>query len=442
MKSPFPRWVLYTASRYLSARGRNSGSPSAMVAVIGIAVGVFALTVVLSVMNGFQLGFIESILEISSFHIRVESSSATEPDPDILDTLRGAEFVKSALPFVELQTIARGAYRSQQGCLVRGIPADTAVMDPSLAERLSMEEGALSLADGNSVVLGAELARNLAVSVGDEISLLSLSGDALDSLAPEDAVFRVTGIFRSGFYEYDLGWAFVELSAAVRLHGGRAPFIYGVKLRDRWKDESAVDVLARSPRFASSRVQSWRVFNRAFFGALRTEKVMMFFLVGLIFVVVGLNVFQAQRRAALERREEIGLLRAVGASAFAVRLIFVCDGFLVGFFGAVLGMVPGLLISGNIGAFFGGMETLVNASIAVANFAVSLFDGGRGEAAIGEAFAVFSPTVFYIKEIPSRTVPLEAAAIFLFGLSSATAAAWFASARAVRDRPAEVLRYE
>lgn len=432
-------WIIFAASRYLSARRRDKSSPSSTLAVIGIATGVMALIVVLSVMNGFQMGFIESILEISSYHVRVEPASAPAPDSGLLSDLRSLPAVSSAVPFLELQTIARGAYRGQQGCLVRGLPADAAVLDPGMAAKLEFESGSFDISDPRSIILGAELARALSVSVGDQLVLLSLSGNALDSLSPEDATFTVAGVFRSGFYEYDLGWAFINIESAAKLYGTSAPYEYGIKLKDRWRDLDALSSVSALPRASGARVGSWREFNRAFFGALRTEKVMMFLVVGLIFVVVGLNVFQAQRRVALERRDEIGLLRAVGASSAAVRLVYTCDGFIVGLSGAVAGLIPGLLIAGHIGAFFTALERIVNFFLFGAGWVVSLFSGGSGP---GESFSVFSPAVFYIKEIPSRTVPHEAAAVFLFGLLSATIAAWLASARAARDRPAEVLRYE
>jgi lipoprotein-releasing system permease protein len=434
----FPVWVPYAASRYLSARRRDRSAPSSILAVAGIGTGVMALIVVLSVMNGFQLGFIESILEISSYQLRVEAPPSPEPDALLIEQLRSYEGVAAALPFLELQAIARGALRVQQGCLVRGIPPDAPYRDPGLAGKLQFESGGFDLSDPRAILLGAELAGALSLAVGDEVSLLSLSGSALDSLAPEDSVFRVAGIFRSGFYEYDLGWAFIGLEASARLYGPDAPFVYGVKLRDRWKDEAAAAGVSRLSAAAGSRGVSWRTFNRAFFGALRTEKIMMFLLVGLIFVVVGLNVFQSQRRIALERREEIGLLRAVGASSFAVRLVFACDGFLIGLSGATAGLVPGLLVSLNIQAFFSALEAAVNAVLALANSVAYAVAGSPA----ADSFSVFSPAVFYIKGIPSRTIPGEAAAVFLFGLLSATAASWLASGRAARERPAEVLRYE
>jgi lipoprotein-releasing system permease protein len=164
----------------------------------------------------------------------------------------------------------------------------------------------------------------------------------------------------------------------------------------------------------------------------------MFILVGLIFVVVGLNIFQAQRRAVLERREEIGLLRALGASDRAVRLVFVWDGFIIGLGGAVLGLALGLFIASHISAFFSFLEGAVNFFIRIVNVVFGLLGAGSGA---GE-FAIFSPRIFYIKEIPSRIIPGEIILIFLFGFLSALLAAWFASGKAARTRPAEVLRYE
>ena len=185
-------------------------------------------------------------------------------------------------------------------------------------------------------------------------------------------------------------------------------------------------------------IRSWRDYNRAFFGALRTEKLMMFILVGLIFIVVGLNIFQAQRRLVLERREEIGLLRALGGRDSAVRLIFVWDGVIIGFAGAGLGMGIGLLIAFHIPVFFSVLEKIVNFFISLANSFLGWLGGSSG----AEEFSIFSPQVFYIKEIPSRVIPHEVLLIFLFGFLSALLAAWFASGKVSGTRPAEVLRYE
>jgi len=437
------RWIGFVASRHVS-RGRKN-SPMPVFSVLGIAIGVLALTVIIAVMNGFQLGFIESILEISSYHIRLENIPAARSDAELNDTLRSVPDVVSVLPFRELNVLLRGRQTSPRGAVIRGVPPDALVRDPGLAGKLTMEAGSFDLEGPGSIVLGAELARSLMLRVGDGVSLLSITGGIQPDDGSDSQIYTVTGIFRSGFYEYDLGWGFVSMETAAALSGAKADYTIGIKLKDRWRDQQAMNEIKTALDKAGIDIgtqgislRSWRDYNRAFFGALRTEKLMMFILVGLIFIVVGLNIFQAQRRIVLERREEIGLLRALGASDRAVRLIFVWDGFIIGFTGAGLGMVLGLLIAFHIPEFFSFLEAVVNFFISLVN-SLSLWFGGSAGA---EDFAIFSPQVFYIKEIPSRVIPHEVVLIFLFGFLSALLAAWFASGKVSGTRPAEVLRYE
>jgi lipoprotein-releasing system permease protein len=394
--------------------------------VLGIAVGVLALTVIIAVMNGFQLGFIESILEISSYHIRVERPVE---GAELEDKIRSIPGVTTVVPFREIQGIIRGVY-GQQGVLIRGVLPSAVTDDPGMAEKLDFESGLFDLEESDSILLGAELARRLHVQNGDKLTIISV----LRMEETLDSTFTVKGIFRSGFYEYDLGWAFINFDRAGEIEG--EGYTLGIKLADRWQDGR---ILPAVQKHTEARVDSWRNYNRAFFGALRTEKLFMFVLVGLIFIVVGLNIYQAQRRSVLERREEIGLLRAVGAGDRAVRLVFVWDGFLVGIIGASAGMAPGLLISLNISAFFAMLEAGVNGVLRAVNAVSSALFGA---AASEEGFAVFSPAVFYIKELQGRVIPREAVIIFLFGVFSALGAAWFASGKVSRIRPAEVLRYE
>jgi lipoprotein-releasing system permease protein len=432
-------WIGFVASRYVG-RGRKN-SPAPVLAILGIATGVLALIVILAVMNGFQLGFIESILEISSYHIRLENfdmRSAGLLEEEIMK-LPG---IGAAVPFREFQGLARGKRGGQQAALVRGLKPDAIEKDPGFAARLDFEEGGFDITGDRDILLGSELARRLGVHLGDEVNIFSIPSILAGSGGEEDAAagfFRVRGVFRTGFYEYDLGWAYININSVEDISDA-APCM-GIKIHDRFRDGPEVERIRVSVSSIAGteevKLSSWRDYNRAFFSALRTEKLFMFILVALIFIVVGLNIFQAQRRTVLERREEIGLLRAVGAGERAVRLIFVWDGFLIGFTGACSGLVLGLVIASNIPVFFGFLEAAVNGGIAILNFFFDL--AGIGEA--GE-FAVFSPAVFYLKEIPSRIIAREVVLVYLFGLFSALFAAWFASGKISRTNPAEVLRYE
>ncbi|MDR0390255.1 MAG: ABC transporter permease [Spirochaetaceae bacterium] len=431
----FEPWIGYASSRYISSRRRDKSSPSSVLAVLGICTGVLALIVIIAVMNGFQMGFIESILEISSFHIRVELPG--EDDEAVLDKVRALGGVRSVLPFREIQALLRGKGGGPQVAMVRALPENTASLDRGMAEKLVFESGSFDLSAERSILLGAELARRLSVGVGDEVSVISVSGLVPDEMETGNTPFTVAGIFRSGFYEYDLGWAIINIEETQALQGVPETLYGGIKLHNRFQDERALKALSGLGVYNPV---SWREYNRAFFGALRMEKLLMFVLVGLIFIVVGLNIYQSQRRFVLERREEIGLLRAVGAGERAVRLVFTYDGFIIGFLGAGLGLALGLPIAFNIGPFFSILETTVNAAVHALNLLASALTGGAVQA--GTDFAIFSPAVFYIKEVPSRVIPHEVLLICLFGLLSATGAAWLASGRISRIKPAEVLRYE
>ncbi|MDR2193242.1 MAG: ABC transporter permease [Treponema sp.] len=445
-------WIAFVATRHNSRRkqGASGASPAPVLAILGIGVGVLALIVIIAVMNGFQLGFIENIIEISSFHVRAEIAADAEaayPAPAdieeqnalmsaVAEQIRSVPGVVSAVPFRELHAILRGRRIGQEGALIRGLAPDALEQDAGMAAKLGIERGSFDLTEPHSIVLGAELANRLYARVGDSVELTSLSG-LFDT--GDDSLFTVTGIFRSGFYEYDLGWGFVNIDTAATLD--ETSLMLGVKLKNRWHDAQAVrrinDVGVIKEHEGRVNITSWRDYNKAFFSALRSEKLLMFLLVGLIFIVVGLNIFQAQRRAVLERREEIGLLRALGADEWAVRLVFMWDGFIIGLIGAGAGAALGLFLATHIRGFFTVLEHIVNAFIALLN----LIYGAFGRSHI-EEFAIFSPAVFYIKEIPARVIPVEAVLIFLFGFLSALLASWFASRRAARTRPAEVLRDE
>ena len=408
--------------------------------MLGIATGVLALIVIIAVMNGFQLGFIESIIEISSYHLRLESV----PQDKIQRTreaVLGVPGIKAAVPFRELQVLGKGRRSGQQAVLVRGVPENSVELDMAMGSKLEFEDGYFDLTYPDSVLLGTELARRLGLWTGDTVALYSIANILSGEYEGSGHVdLLITGIFRTGYYEYDCSWAFVNIDCD-ELFLDESEIKMGIKAANRFNDRYMLEQV-RAKLFSMDgyegvKFSSWRDYNRSFFGALRTEKLFMFILVGLIFLVVGLNIFQSQRRSVLQRLEEIGLLRAVGGGQTAVRLVFVCDGAIIGLTGAGIGLVLGLIIASNIPGFFSLVEIIVNAFIGIINMLAGFFGAGQTE-----NFAVFSPAIFYIKEIPSRILPQEVVFIFMFGFLSALAAAWFASRKTSKIQPAEVLRYE
>jgi len=425
-------WVLFVASRYIF-KGRSS---SPVLAVLGIAVGVLALIVIIAVMNGFQLGFIESILEVSSYHLRLENIDNHNVG-EIQNILLSVPGITAAIPFKEYQAIARGRRTLQQAVLIRGVNENTPELDSAMMNRLDFEEGYFNLTNQKDALLGAELARRLGVSIGDEVTFFSITGllSAQDGAGVD--THTVAGIFRTGFYEYDCSWVFMNIENSSFL-ANESDLKIGIKLTNRFNDKKSLEQARKKlTGFEAVKLTSWRDYNRSFFGALRTEKLFMFILVALIFIVVALNIFQAQRRSVHQRLDEIALMRAVGGSEKAVRFVFVCDGAIIGITGATIGLLIGLAVASNIPQFFLLVENIVNWCIGIVNILAGLFGAG-----VAGDFAVFSPTVFYIKEIPSRILTREVVLIYMFGFLSALSAAWFASRKAAKIKPAEALRYE
>jgi len=428
-------WIFFIASRYIF-KGRGS---SPVLALLGIAMGVLALIVIIAVMNGFQLGFIESILEVSSYHLRLDNVPQ-EKITELREKIVSVPGIKAAVPFREIQALARGRRSGQQAVLLRGLPENTMEIDRSMADKLDFDNGFFDIKEENSILLGGELARRLGVILGDRLTMYSISGIlSAESVGSLDNLI-ITGIFRTGYYEYDSNWAFININNKV-FDEDNSDLKIGVKIANRFQDKHSLEqvkkILLTNSETEGIKFSSWRDYNRSFFGALRTEKLFMFILVGLIFIVVGLNIFQSQRRSVLQRREEIGLLRAVGGTERDVRFVFVCDGAMIGLTGAGIGLVLGLIIASNISLFFTLLENIVNVFIGLVNLLAGFFGAGYAE-----SFAVFSPAIFYIKEIPSRILPQEVVIIFMFGFLSALLAAWIASRKVSKIQPAEVLRYE
>jgi len=443
------------ASRYFRTRRRESGNASTILSVVGTAVGVMALTVVLAVMNGFQLGFIEPIVEISSYHLQISpdrsttipatvpasgSASAADAAPAFVREIRALPFVTAVVPFVERQALVEGPFQRSRGCLVRAVPPNLFSLDPVQAAMLAPREGSFDLSRPGSVVIGEELAAVSGARVGDTLFLTSFAAGPGGRPVPRRAAFHVTGIFRTGYWDFDIGLVFTSLATADSVFGSgeRLPRTYGVKIANRFLDGGAMAQISRILKGTGCTVESWRTYNKSFFDALFMEKLMMMVLVGLIFVVVGFNVYHSLRRSVHEKMEEIAVLKAVGIPPGRIQAIFVLEGLIIGFIGALSGMVAGLAVALNVNGVFSIVETIVNGILGIIGAIAAPFAVNAGRA----TFSIFSPAYFYISQVPSRVLPQEAFFVCFFAVLACTGAAWAASRAVSKFRPAEVLRYE
>lgn len=438
---------LLLASRHFRTRRREAGNASTILSVAGIAVGVMTLTVVLAVMNGFQLGFIDSIVEISSYHLqarpRVDAGSAAPSptlDAAVIAALHDVRGVTAVVPYAERQALVERAFQRPRACIVRAVPPDLTVMDPAQARMLALEDGSFNLRDPANVVIGAELSLALGARVGDALSLSSYTPGANGRPVPRRDGFRVTGIFRSGNYDFDTGMVFISLAAADTLYGGGAPLprTWGIKLADRFADGPALRAVTALLAGTGFVAESWRTYNRSFFDALFVEKLMMMVLVGLIFLVVGFNVYHSLRRSVHERMEEIAVLKSLGVPPRRIQATFILEGFFIGGAGAVLGMLAGLVLSVNVNEVFALVESLVNGILGLGRVLFLALSAKGGSS----SFAIFSPTSFYLTQVPSHVYLREAFMVAAFAVAACTVAALGASRAVSRFRPAEVLRYE
>jgi lipoprotein-releasing system permease protein len=414
-------WTLFVARRFLGT-GRSRGAGASGLSIAGIAAGTATLIVVLAVMNGFQLGTIESILEVNSFHLRLLTGRPAGDDSDldaIVAEIARSSAVAAAVPSVEIQTLARGFWPEPQGILIRGVPADWLERDTGAADRIVLVSGRFDVESPGSIVVGSELARALGLRVGDPMAVTHIPAG---STRPAEVSLTVTGIFRTGFLDFDRNWAFTGLSTAATSLQATDPVVVGIKLTNRFRDQAAASEL-RALIPEAWEVENWREYNRGIFGALRVEKSMMIFLVALIFVVVAGNIYQLLRRSILERSEEIAILRALGALPEDLRTVFALEGWLIGVSGTIIGTLIGLFVAYNVNAIFALLGT-----------AAELL-GGRG-------FLVFSAAHFYIEGIPARILPRELLLIAAGAIGSAVLSSRLAGRTVVQRMPNEILRSE
>ena len=425
------RWITFLSSRYLWGRERDSKNVTQILSALGLAAGVLTLITVISVMNGLQMGYISSILEIGSYHIRID---AQDIPAEFEDSVRNERGVKSCVRFADIQVLSQGSLSRMSPINVRCVDPSAATEDAGFMHRLKITSGAFNLKEPNSVILGSELARYLRLKVGDSFVVMALAGETFNTLKPKNIDFKVTGIFKTGYYEYDRNLAIMPLDSVPILQSGPADFKLGVKLNNLYRDKALVERLST---ITGAQAVSWQEYNKAFFGALRMEKYAMMFLICLIFVVIGVNIYNFMRRSVSEKIEDIAVLYSLGVRDKDVRRIFITEGAFVGLLGGTVGVALGLLISINLNAIFAIAGKVVSWPGQVfSRLFGSMFDFA------GVQFQLFSPAYFYIQEVPVQVVFSEVMFAFFFAFFAALVSAYMAVKKLDVKNPASVLRCE
>ncbi len=429
------RWISVVSRRFARVDRKGRSAVTSVLATLGICFGVMTLTVVMSVMNGFQMSFIDSILEVSSYHLRV-INVAPEQENALKAACETEKRIRACVPFYEAQALMTGEKGGAVAVNVRAADESIYYKDEGFKKELRMISGSFDFSETDSIILGSTLARNLGVRTGDTVNLLVMSGGSDVDLFSSDRLFTVRGIFTTGYAEINSACAFTGTAAAEKYFGASAKKIWGIKIKNYDKDLGVVASLKKQLGFSDSsktQIQSWRSFNKTFFGALRIEKNMLLLLVALIFVVVAINIYNGMRRLVFERRTEIAVLSALGARKGGIKSIFIMRGFIMGTVGALTGVVLGIIISLNTDVVFTlaaklmyGIQYLITALTDRQNLQY---------VQINSSYNLYA-------SIPARLFPGEVTAITLFGVFSPLIASWAASRNVLKLTVSEVLHNE
>ncbi|HSV58411.1 MAG TPA: lipoprotein-releasing ABC transporter permease subunit [Variovorax sp.] len=387
------------------------------VSMLGIALGVAALIIVLSVMNGFQKEVRDRMLGVVS-HIEIFSrdGQALQDIGPIMDAARKNPQVVGAAPFVAAQALlARG--EDMKGVLVRGIEPK---LEPQVTDIASTaQKGALErLVPGEfGIVLGGDLARSLYVREGDMVTLITPGGQVTPAgVVPRLKQFKVVGTFDSGHYEYDSALAMIQTEDAAKVFRLEGPSGIRLKLKDLHQAREVADELAATLP-GSFLIRDWTRQNRTWFAAVQVEKRMMFIILTLIVAVAAFNLVSTLVMSVTDKRADIAILRTLGSSPRSIMGIFVVQGAMVGVIGTLGGLLLGLGIAYNIDVIVPALEKLFQAS--------------------------FLPKdIYLISRMPSDPQQSDIVPITIISLILAFAATLYPSWRASRVNPAEALRYE
>ena len=385
--------------------------------MLGIALGIAALITVMSVMNGFQKEVRAKILGVSS-HVQV---MGFENGLDQWRTVREVAMknpqVIGTAPFVNGQGLLSYA-SSVRGAMVRGIvPSD----ENSVADLgRDMKVGQItSLQPGEyNIILGAELARALGVSVGTKLQLITPQGSVTPAgMVPRIRSFTVSGIFSSGHYEYDSTLALIDMKdAQVLFRLGDNVSGVRLKLKDTDQARTVSRELGKTLRI-DGYVTDWTRQNETYFRAVEIEKRMMFVILALIIAVAAFNLVSTLVMVVTDKYPDIAILRTLGASPGMIMKIFVVQGAVIGVIGTLIGVAVGILSALNI------------------DVVVPLIESAAG-------FKVLSPEVYFLSELPSDLKWNDVWTTAVIALLLSLAATLYPSWRASRVNPAEALRYE
>jgi len=339
-------YELFLGLRYLKAKRKQRFiSVITIISVLGVMVGVMALVVVLSVMNGFRSDLMSKILGVNSHVLVLNLSGTFNGYQEVAEKVKKVDGVVAITPFVYTQVMLNNS-GNVSGAVLRGVDPKSAARVVSFDKMI--KEGSLSsLSEAEngipSIIIGSELAKQIGAATGSLVTVISPEGKLTPlGRTPNTKRFKVTAIFDSGMYEYDASMVYISLREAQRFLA-LGDSVTGLELKVKEVYQS--DIIARKIQKSLGYpywTKDWKLMNRSLFSALKLEKLTMFVILTMIVLVGALNIISTLVMVVMEKTRDVAILRAMGASARSIMSIFMFQGILVGVIGTISGLCSGL----------------------------------------------------------------------------------------------------
>jgi len=424
----------YLAKRYLTAKW----SLMSTLSILMLSFGIITLITVISIMNGFHTNFRRKILETNTYHIIIQNNNYRNNSYQYIKSIlaKNKEII-SIIPYFNGEGIIKSNW-STMGIVIKALPTDVLNKDSGFKREIQIPKGEFDLTKPYNIIVGEELAREIGINIGDKVSILTFRGEDINLFTPSIKVMNVVGLFKTGYWDYDRGMVYISLKAAYSIFGiSERDLSLGVKIQNIFR----VDRVARwiQQRLGEDvYIRTWIDMNRPLFEALKNEKIAIGFVVFLIIVSGAFNVIGSLIMTIMDKRKEIGILRAIGATPSLIKRIFVIDGLYIGVLGTLIGVSVGLFITVHIDKIFHMFEIIINF---FKNIIYNLFLMPLGYLPIPD-FKLLSKSIYYIEGVPVEIHLLDILVISVMAVGISVLAAYYPANKAAKLKPVEAIRYE
>jgi lipoprotein-releasing system permease protein len=431
-------YELFIGFRYLKAK-KSQGfiSFNTLLSVLIVFIGVFILIIVISVMNGFQAQIKDKILDVDS-HITLSNVYGSRKGEtirnyrEVVDKVSTVKGVVSAYPYIQGQGLMRFK-KNISYVMIRGMGKKG---DIPVHFRKFITEGEKNFSKRRGIFIGAEMALNYNINIGDWIEIIVPKGrlTAREGVIPGMGKFRVNGFFKTGYYDFDTKLLVMSLPGAQGLYSvGDVAKGIGIKITDVYRMDAAAAHIQATIGYDYVTMTAEEK-NQNLFYALKLEKLIMTIILFLVIISAGFTIMGTLVMVVMEKRKDIGVLKSMGAKPTSIMVVFILEGFLIGVAGTLMGVVLGLAASLNLEAIVMWIEAVINRIGAQITIFFKL--------GVWEKVVIVPTNVYYIDTIPTEVKPEFIVFISIFAVFLSTVAAIFPAWNASRLNPVETIRYE